>query len=86
ERAVRVTASAARSQRVYTDDRSLDEACVVENHDVVLVPRGYHPVVTPHGYRLYYLNVMAGPRRAWAFRNDPAHEWLLRPDGTGTVA
>ncbi|MCW5234869.1 5-deoxy-glucuronate isomerase [Verminephrobacter eiseniae] len=73
-------------QRVYTDDRSLDEACVVENHDVVLVPRGYHPVVTPHGYRLYYLNVMAGPRRAWTFRNDPAHEWLLRPDGTGTVA
>ena len=32
-------------QRVYTDDRSLDEACAVENHDVVMVPRGYHPVV-----------------------------------------
>lgn len=66
-------------QRVYTDDRSLDEACVVENHDLVLVPRGYHPVVAPHGYQLYYLNVMAGPRRAWHFKNDPAHEWLLRP-------
>ena len=64
-------------QRVYTDDRSLDEAMAVEVHDVVLVPRGYHPVVAPHGYELYYLNVMAGPQRLWVFRNDPAHEWML---------
>ncbi len=64
-------------QRVYTDDRSLDEACAVENHDVVMVPRGYHPVVAPHGYDLYYLNVMAGPNRLWVFKNDPAHEWML---------
>ncbi|MBT9551599.1 MAG: 5-deoxy-glucuronate isomerase [Hydrogenophaga sp.] len=65
-------------QRVYTDDRSLDEACAVENHDVVMVPRGYHPVVAPHGYDLYYLNVMAGPNRFWVFKNDPQHEWLLK--------
>lgn len=64
-------------QRVYTDDRSLDEACAVENHDLVMVPRGYHPVVAPHGYDLYYLNVMAGPNRFWVFKNDPAHEWML---------
>ncbi len=68
-------------QRVYTDDRSLDEACAVENHDVVMVPRGYHPVVAPHGYDLYYLNVMAGPNRFWVFKNDPAHEWMLAPAG-----
>ncbi len=65
-------------QRVYTDDRSLDEACAVEDHDVVMVPRGYHPVVAPHGYDLYYLNVMAGPNRFWVFRNDPEHEWMLK--------
>src|SRR5215472_14576238 len=59
-------------QRVYTDDRSLDESLAVEDHDVVLVPRGYHPVVVPYGYESYYLNVMAGPRREWHFRNDPA--------------
>jgi len=64
-------------QRVYTDDRSLDEAMAVEDRDVVLVPRGYHPVVVPHGYTSYYLNVMAGPERVWHFRNDPAHEWML---------
>jgi 5-deoxy-glucuronate isomerase len=65
-------------QRVYTDDRSLDETMSVEDHDVVMVPRGYHPVCAPYGYDLYYLNVMAGPSRQWVFRNDPQHEWMLR--------
>ncbi len=31
-------------QRVYTDDRSLDETLSAEDRDVVLVPEGYHPV------------------------------------------
>jgi 5-deoxy-glucuronate isomerase len=65
-------------QRVYTDDRSLDESLAVEDHDVVMVPRGYHPVVVPYGYESYYLNVMAGPTREWHFKNDPAHEWMLK--------
>lgn len=64
-------------QRVYTDDRSLDETLCAEDGDVVLVPRGYHPVAAPHGYELYYLNVMAGPERVWKFANDPAHEWIV---------
>ena len=64
-------------QRVYTDDRSIDETMAVEDGDVVLVPRGYHPVGAAHGYDLYYLNVMAGPRRKWHFRNDPAHDWIV---------
>jgi 5-deoxy-glucuronate isomerase len=64
-------------QRVYTDDRSLDETVCVEDGDVVMVPRGYHPVGAPHGYDLYYLNVMAGPKRQWIFHNDPAHEWIV---------
>ena len=65
-------------QRVYTDDRSLDEAMAVEDGDVTLVPRGYHPCATTHGYDLYYLNVMAGPKRTWKFHNAPEHEWLLK--------
>jgi 5-deoxy-glucuronate isomerase len=65
-------------QRVYTDDRSLDQTMAVEDGDVVMVPRGYHPVGAPHGYDLYYLNVMAGPKREWIFRNDPAHDWIAR--------
>jgi len=66
-------------QRVYTDDRSLDESMAVERRDTVMVPRGYHPCVAPHGYDLYYLNTMAGPERRWAFKNDPAHAWMAAP-------
>lgn len=64
-------------QRVYTDDRSLDEAMAVEDGDVTLVPRGYHPCATTHGYDLYYLNVMAGPKRTWKFHTAREHAWLL---------
>ena len=64
-------------QRVYSDSRDLDESMAVGDRDVVLVPRGYHPVVVPHGYESYYFNVMAGPKRVWHFHNDPAHEWIL---------
>lgn len=68
-------------QRVYTDDRSLDETMSFEDGDVVMVPKGYHPVGTPHGYDLYYLNVMAGPIREWHFKNDPDHDWIMnRPE------
>lgn len=60
-------------QLVYTDDRSLDEAIQVRDGDVVLVPRGYHPVAAGPGYDLYYLNVMAGPHRRWLVTTDPDH-------------
>ena len=64
-------------QRVYTPDRSLDESYAVGDLDVVLVPRGYHPFGAPVGYDGYYLNVMAGPNRAWHFTVDPDHQWLM---------
>jgi 5-deoxy-glucuronate isomerase len=63
-------------QRVYTDDRSLDEAMTVEDRDVVLVPRGYHPVSAAHGFDLYYLNVMAGPVRRWLVTQAAGYEFL----------
>lgn len=65
-------------QRVYTDDRSLDVAMAVEDGDVTLVPKGYHPCAACHGYDLYYLNVMAGPRRTWKFHNAVEHAWMLQ--------
>lgn len=65
-------------QRVYTDTLDIDETMAVQDGDVVMVPRGYHPVGAPHGYDLYYLNVMAGPVRKWVFHNDPAHDWIVR--------
>jgi 5-deoxy-glucuronate isomerase len=63
-------------QRVYTDDRSLDETLAVKDGEAVLVPQGYHPVSAPPGYQVYYLNVMAGPTRIWKFHNDPDHAWI----------
>jgi len=64
-------------QLVYTDDGSLEEAIQVRDGDVVLVPRGYHPMAAGPGYDLYYLNVMAGPRREWLITTDPTHRWQL---------
>jgi 5-deoxy-glucuronate isomerase len=62
-------------QRVYGE--AIDETITVRDRDTVLVPRGYHTVSAPPGYDLYYLNVMAGPVRAWAVANDPDHEWTI---------
>ena len=64
-------------QRVYTADRSLDEIMAVGDCDIVLVPEGYHPYGAPAGYDVYYLNIMAGPNRAWYFTIDPDHAWLM---------
>lgn len=63
-------------QRVYTDDRSLDECMAVYDGDVVQVPKGYHPVSTIAGYNNYYLNVMAGPVRKWRFTWEKDHAWI----------
>jgi len=62
-------------QRVYTDDRSLDETAVAHNDDIVLVPEGYHPVSAAYGYDCYYLNFLAGTAQTLAASDDPAHAW-----------
>lgn len=67
-------------QRVWTEDGSLDQTMTVHDHDVVLVPKGYHPCGVPWGYEMYYLNVMAGPMRKWRFRNHPHHDWIYERD------
>jgi 5-deoxy-glucuronate isomerase len=67
-------------QRIYTpqDDKNpFDEAYVIENNDTVVLPRGYHPVVSAPGYQLYYLWILAGDRRVYgAWSDDPRHRWL----------
>lgn len=67
-------------QRVFTEDGSLDETMAVSDGDVVLVPKGHHPCGAPHGYEMYYLNVMAGPLRKWRFKNHPDHDWIAKRD------
>ena len=67
-------------QRVFTEDGELDETISVHDGDVVLVPKGHHPVGVPYGYDMYYLNVMAGPIRKWKFQNHPDHDWIFQRD------
>lgn len=67
-------------QRVYTDDLQLDETMAVADGDVVCVPKGHHPCGAPYGFEMYYLNVMAGPRRAWRFVPAPEVEWIMDRD------
>lgn len=63
-------------QRVYTDDLSLNEIAVAENNDIVLVPKGYHPVAAAPGYNVYYLNFLAGSAQSLANIDDQKHTWL----------
>jgi 5-deoxy-glucuronate isomerase len=65
--------------RVYTVDGGVDETVTVHDHDVYLVPEGYHgPSTAPPQYPLYFLNVLAGPgeERTMGFCDDPAHAWI----------
>ena len=63
-------------QKVYTDDRSLDEIAEAHNNDIVLIPEGYHPVIAGHGYNVYYLNFLAGSDQSLASYDDPDHKWI----------
>ncbi len=63
-------------QRVYTADGSLDELVMARDNDLVLVPEGYHPVVSAHGYTTYYLNFLAGSAQSLANSDDPQFAWV----------
>ena len=68
-------------QRIYTGDRALDLAVTVENDDLVMIPKGYHPVAAAPGYSVYYLWALAGPERRMTPHDDPQHEWVNREAG-----
>ncbi len=55
----------------------IETRALVRTGDVALVPYGYHgPAAAAPEYDLYYLNVMAGPERAWLFSDDPNQAWI----------
>lgn len=64
-------------QQVYTDDDSLNELMQLRTNDIVMVPKGYHPVVAAHGYNCYYLNFLAGSDQSLANTPDPKHKWIF---------
>ncbi|MEJ7913799.1 MAG: 5-deoxy-glucuronate isomerase [Chitinophagaceae bacterium] len=63
-------------QQVYTEDNTLNELMQVKSNDLVMVPKGYHPVAAAHGYNCYYLNFLAGSDQSLANTPDPAHVWI----------
>ncbi|MDX2161135.1 MAG: 5-deoxy-glucuronate isomerase [bacterium] len=63
-------------QRVYTDSRAIDAVMMAHQHDMVLVPEGYHPVVSGFGYTTYYLNFLAGSAQALTAVDDPQLAWV----------
>jgi 5-deoxy-glucuronate isomerase len=63
-------------QRIYNDDRTLDEVILVSDSQLVLSPEGYHPVVSAHGYNSYYLNILAGSDQSLAASDDPTYSWI----------
>jgi 5-deoxy-glucuronate isomerase len=71
-------------QRVYTDENSplhqagypIDALVRAKNDSAVLIPEGYHPVVSAPGYTTYYLNVLAGSAQSLANQDDPLHSWV----------
>lgn len=71
-------------QRVYTDGSCplhqqgtpIDAVLMPVENCAVLVPEGYHPVVSPPGYTTYYLNVLAGSDQSLANRDDPRYGWV----------
>jgi 5-deoxy-glucuronate isomerase len=64
-------------QRLYTADGRIDEAFVIRDGDLLLVPEGYHAFAVAHGYTGYYLNILAGPEpvRTMQPADDPVHHW-----------
>lgn len=71
-------------QRIYTDAASplhlagypIDALVRADNNSAVLVPEGYHPVVSAPGYTSYYLNVLAGSAQSLANQDDPRYSWV----------
>jgi 5-deoxy-glucuronate isomerase len=71
-------------QRVYTDANSplqqagypIDALVRAEDNCAVIVPEGYHPVVSAPGYTTYYLNVLAGSAQSLANQDDPRYAWV----------
>jgi 5-deoxy-glucuronate isomerase len=67
-------------QRLYTADKGIDQAYVIRDGDLLLVPEGYHVFAVAQGYTGYYLNILAGNEsiRTMQPADDPAFAWVRK--------
>ncbi len=63
-------------QKVYTEERDIDETYTMHDYDSVLIPRGYHPVVGFPGYKILYFWILGGEKRYWKVFEDENHSWI----------
>jgi 5-deoxy-glucuronate isomerase len=65
-------------QRLHTADGTIDQAYVIHDGDLLLVPEGYHTFAVAQGYTGYYLNVLAGNEsvRTMQPSDDPRYAWV----------
>jgi len=64
--------------KYYTDDGSIDEVYTVRDDTILMMPSGYHTVVSAPGYTTYYLWFLAGNTRTQATVDDPNVGWVAR--------
>ncbi|MCI0395239.1 MAG: 5-deoxy-glucuronate isomerase [Chloroflexi bacterium] len=62
--------------RFYTNE--IDTGYVVRNNTVLMIPHGYHTVVSAPGYTTYYLWFLAGHHRVQAVADDTNVGWVGR--------
>ena len=63
-------------KRIY-DRENPDELFSLRNGSAVRIDRGYHHVVAGPGYELWYLFMLAGPKKAGQVYVDPDEKFLL---------
>lgn len=64
--------------KYYTDAGDIDEAYTVKDDTILMMPKGYHTVVSAPGYTTYYLWFLAGNTRTQAAVSDPNVGWVAR--------
>jgi 5-deoxy-glucuronate isomerase len=62
--------------RFYNQD--VDEGYIVRNNTILMMPNGYHTVVSAPGYTTYYLWFLAGNHRTQAVVDDSSVGWVGR--------
>jgi 5-deoxy-glucuronate isomerase len=62
--------------RYYNDE--IDTGYIVRDNTILMVPKGYHTVVSAPGYTTYYLWALAGNQRVQATADDPVLSWVGR--------
>lgn len=64
--------------RHYTDNESINAVYVVKDETILMMPKGYHTVVSAPGYTTYYLWMLAGNCRVQAPVNDSSVGWVAK--------